>query len=704
MPSGGRSRLPASVVAAAERRPCSDEDAEPRRRPRPDAEVAGAVRARAPEGLPAGYKLRHNDIARLLRLLLATAPADRGPCAAVQEWDDAELVEMLEDVDRLGGFPVRHDGVDDVVHDCRRLPRLDPDQWVFAHKCMAEELSNGWVHRYATEAEIPWDAWRVSPWFLTEKKELGRQVVKPDGTLGWRFVDNVSFGIRDGTSLNDRAPWPHGHVGVDGEWVKGRWFDGVDFAAQEVMRIKRAFGGVEVSKVDEDAAFRAVSLEASERRHFGRWVLDPSKPIPAHVLAGEQPRPEDCCFLFANRLPFGWRGSVTIYHRISRAVNALFLWAGNPALVEHPVPPAMLSAARYCDDSLLIAAAGWGLAAKQRFFSLLDFCGLTVSEKKDRKEGAVTSAWRIFLGVVIDITNEELRVPEERVADGLVRLRAAIAERYLARKECESLVGILNHAAACIPFARLFLRRCWSALAFQHGPWVRLNRGIKADLQFWLRLLRESNGRAIMHEDIWRSAEEIGLYTDASFSGYAAVYLRPDGSAEYFAGSWEQHGFSAEALKAAGVHISELELLVVALAVDRWASVLPQGKFKLRCDNSASCDALNEGRISDVGMLICLREIFHCAASNGFEAGASHIGTKENVLADAGSRGAWARFFEFALAEFGLAEEDFTRVESSLCVKTMLAKIVAARVNFIAAVSERAARPAPRSRRRRRFG
>ena len=64
------------------------------------------MRAPVPEGLPAGYKLRHNDIARLLRLLLATAPADRGPCAAVQEWDDAELVEMLEDVDDVHVFSV----------------------------------------------------------------------------------------------------------------------------------------------------------------------------------------------------------------------------------------------------------------------------------------------------------------------------------------------------------------------------------------------------------------------------------------------------------------------------------------------------------------------------------------------------------------------------------------------------------------------
>ena len=73
------------------------------------------------------------------------------------------------------------------------------------------------------------------------------------------------------------------------------------------------------------------------------------------------------------------------------------------------------------------------------------------------------------------------------------------------------------------------------------------------------------------------------------------------------------------------------------------------------------------------------------------------------MLADAGSRGAWARFFEFARSEFGLAEEDFTAVDSSLCVAAMLKKIVGARVNYIAAVAARAARPAQR-RRRRRFG
>jgi hypothetical protein len=75
---------------------------------------------------------------------------------------------------------------------------------------------------------------------------------------------------------------------------------------------------------------------------------------------------------------------------------------------------------------------------------------------------------------VLCLEAEQLRVPPERVADGVLRIRQMLQRNCTLRSDFASLVGILNHAADCIPYARLFLRRCWAALASTHGTWLRL--------------------------------------------------------------------------------------------------------------------------------------------------------------------------------------------------------------------------------------
>ena len=155
----------------------------------------GGARAAGASGFPSGYSFRHNDVAALLREMLAVPPSQRGPTAAVQTWNDVEFVEMLEGFDDTHGFVLEHDGLNDTTHDDRALPRLSPSQWVWAHAAFKKQLDKGWSVRFASGADIPWSVYRTNRWRLTEKNHLGRQERDSAGALKWRLVDNCSDGM-----------------------------------------------------------------------------------------------------------------------------------------------------------------------------------------------------------------------------------------------------------------------------------------------------------------------------------------------------------------------------------------------------------------------------------------------------------------------------------------------------------------------------
>ena len=86
------------------------------------------------------------------------------------------------------------------------------------------------------------------------------------------------------------------------------------------------------------------------------------------------------------------------------------------------------------------------------------------------------------------------RIPAERVQDALVRLRAAVSKRSIPRKAFESLVGTLNCAGSCMPFAKVYLHPAWQALATQRGRWIRQSRTLRVAWQRRFSVLRAGMG------------------------------------------------------------------------------------------------------------------------------------------------------------------------------------------------------------------
>ena len=69
--------------------------------------------------------------------------------------------------------------------------------------------------------------------------------------------------------------------------------------------MKRRFGDAWVLMVDEDATYKAFGFASQSRSFFGRWVLDPTVPIPEDVLNGSrQPFESECVYLFSTTLNF----------------------------------------------------------------------------------------------------------------------------------------------------------------------------------------------------------------------------------------------------------------------------------------------------------------------------------------------------------------------------------------------------------------
>ena len=628
----------------------------------------------APRGLPACFAIDW-------RTLVSDAWAlyERG------EFDDVGIILELAAFNETGGFrafgrPLERDEFGPTGDPLHVNAAMDLGMLKTLYSTLATEVSKGWLNQYGSErSSVPYRFMRLQPMFFVPKGdgEGGQKVslvVDPsDGvekpTLRWRLCEDAK---RSG--LN--ADTPMGYVlkrGTPGQ------LDDVRDAAEKLMALKRRFGkDVEMSLVDESGAYRNYAVSDLDRPQFGLFGIDVSKPFPAvedleiDVKGIVHLRADQCCFYVSSVLRFGWARSVEWYWRSARLLKALHLSPGTP--LETYVPRHAHDLARYLDDSLVLAVEGWGAAAKQRLLELMVRYNVPYSVEKDERDGKVEFT-KQFLGVVIDGLNEEMRISAARLDKMLGKLNDAKDRSFMLRSEFASLVGLLSFAASCAPASRTFMKRMFRALRVSHGRFLRLDRGLKADLAFWIRFAPTQNGKSLMLEAEWSEAEELRFWTDASLDGYGAAFQLPSGAWEYFGGLWSEFGVDTSEM-----HISQLEMLAAAMAFDTWGSHLSKRRVITRCDNESSVYTINalssgKGATTDAGMLVVAREIFFICAKHSFMTRSRHIGTKLNVLADAASRADWKRFFEFAKSEFGVDKAQMRRVEPTLDTREMLLKI-----------------------------
>lgn len=102
----------------------------------------------------------------------------------------------------------------------------------------------------------------------------------------------------------------------------------------------------------------------------------------------------------------------------------------------------------------------------------------------------------VFLGFEQDSVELEIRLPADKLQHTLLLVREWITKKSCRKRDLESLLGHLQHAATVVRPGRTFVRRIIELISTveSRAHWIRLNASIRSDLMWWLLFLEDWNG------------------------------------------------------------------------------------------------------------------------------------------------------------------------------------------------------------------
>ena len=418
--------------------------------------------------------------------------------------------------------------------------------------------------------------------------------------------------------------------------------------------------------------------EAMERSYPGCWYskLDLSNcflsfPLHPTVLPHFIFRFEGALYQFV-RMPFGLSSAPRICTELLSVVRYRMHMLGMDDLV------------RYLDDFLFIndceAAGRQSIMAAE---SVFDSFGLVVNP--DKTEGP--SQRIAFLGVQFDSVAQTIACTPERIEELIALLEAPLAhpDGKIRLTQLQSLIGKLQFATQVLPGFRPWTHRLQSAAkererSLQNKPegserrnhfqrqnaTVRFGRGLRADAHFWLRYLRQWNGR-----QLWRSAQSAPFIfaSDASLDGFG-FYLEsvPFANATL---PWPQRlqvgsGYIGvyspddATLHRDSGQMTWCELFAVYAALVTWGEVLSNCCVLFLMDNSTDVGVLNKQSTRSDRLAGLLREIYLVALQHNISIYARHRPGVDNVLADFLSRPAHYNAASSPIEAWRIAHPDRT--------------------------------------------
>ena len=400
----------------------------------------------------------------------------------------------------------------------------------------------------------------------------------------WRLI--VDLSSPNGSSVND---------GISSELCSLSYIS-VDDISRAVAALGR---GTLLAKVDVKSAYRIVPIHPEDRPLLGmQWN--------GHLYI-------DTC------LPFGLRSAP----RIFTALADMLEWCAKEQGVAHLF--------HYLDDYITMGRAE-STECKANMATLLVTCNrLGVPVAPEKCEGPTTML--TYLGIEVDTMQMQLRLPEQK----LRRVQATVGE-WLGRKagrrrELESLVGLLQHAAKVVRPGRRFVRRIIAVMTTvkDRDRFVRLNAEIRSDLYWWSEFMVSWNG--------------VGMITNPD---QAVVDLESDASGKWGCGAawgaqWLQWKWN---LTAQQWDISPKELLPILLACVVWGRRWSGKKVRCHCDNMAVVEVLNNGYSRDKLLMHLIRCLFFISEHFKIQVEAVHCPGKDNIRADALSRNDVDRFLQ----------------------------------------------------------
>ena len=412
--------------------------------------------------------------------------------------------------------------------------------------------------------------------------------VIPKGSSGkWRLI--VDLSSPEGSSVN----------GGISEKLSSLTYVGIEDAVKGIVGYGK---GTLLAKVDVKHAYRNIPVHPDDR-----WLLGMTWEGALYIDTA---------------LPFGLRSAPKIFTAIADAVE----WIARRQGVRFSI--------HYLDDFLIVGAPDSSecAVAVEKLIEIFECLGLPVAA--DKREGPATQLE--FLGFEIDTVEWEVRLPHRK----LIELREAIGQwvgrKSCSKKELESIIGKLGHAARVVLPGKTFMRRMFELLgtARKSHYRVRLNRAFQSDLAWWDSFLESWNGVSLLRGLVGaRSSAQV--WTDASGRfGCGAWYPER--------GLWIQvpwpsvYGENELELVAESIALKELLPIVLACAV--WGSNWAGSSVTVHCDNTGAVEMVNSGYSRVPQIMHLLRCLFFIRARHQVDLRAVHVRGVANAMADAISR------------------------------------------------------------------
>ncbi len=300
-----------------------------------------------------------------------------------------------------------------------------------------------------------------------DRVHVSRFGVIPKGHTGkWRLITDLSY--PKGASVNDGiAPR-----------LCSLCYTSVDKEARAAMHLGR---GTLLAKLDIKSAYRLLPVHPADRHLLGvRW--------------------KGCTFVDA-MLPFGLRSAPKIFTAVADALEWCCYREG-VTWVDH-----------YLDDYVTMGPGG-SLVCQANLNRIMRVCHeLGVPLALDKLAGPTSCIE--FLGIEIDTMEGVLRLPQVNLRRLQRLLRRWSRRKACRRRQLESLVGVMQHAATVVRPGRTFLRCAIDLLrgSRKKRHFIRLNCQFRADVNWWLIFATQWNGVAVL---LPSASECVEFASDAS--------------------------------------------------------------------------------------------------------------------------------------------------------------------------------------------
>ena len=301
-------------------------------------------------------------------------------------------------------------------------------------------------------------------------------------------------------------------------------------------------------------------------------------------------------------LPFRFRLGSGFFERCSDAIRFIMTQADPNALVN------------YIDDLIYSGLPSKIHDSYAFLLHLLQDLGLVVSDSKLVPPSTCVTC----SGIQVDTVHRTISISDEKLQDIKSLCRSWTDKRNCTTQQFQSLLGSLLYITKCIKPARYFLNCMLQVLSSNaNSTRFSLNVDFYKHLCWINTFLDQYNGATNFDNKV----PDHTVHLDASMAGMGAVF----GNMVYTLPI--PHGYQ-------NLHITQLEMLNLVLALKVWASFWQDKKLDIRCDNLAVVKVLTSGKTKYSFLATCACNIWLTCAIFNIHIRVWHILSKSNHTAD----------------------------------------------------------------------